>query len=62
MDGVSYRGATSHLKTGKVNECQGNGITLDNIKMQIKSRLALLAPPGHYRVEGLNATWFFIRN
>ena len=35
---------TVYIKTGKINECQGNGITLDRTKMQIKSVRALLAP------------------
>jgi hypothetical protein len=36
---------TIYIKTGKVNECQGNGITLDSIKTRIKSGWALSAPP-----------------
>jgi hypothetical protein len=31
-----------HIKTGKVNNCQGNGITLNSTKTQIKSGQALL--------------------
>jgi hypothetical protein len=43
---------TIYIKTGKVNECQGNGITLDSIKTQIKRGWALLAPlPDLYRIK-----------
>jgi hypothetical protein len=35
---------TIYIKSGKVNECQSNGITSDNVKTQIKSGWALLAP------------------
>jgi hypothetical protein len=34
-----------YIRIEKVNECQGNGITLDGTKTQIKRVRALLAPP-----------------
>jgi hypothetical protein len=44
-DIVSYKGATSRLKIGKVKDCQSNGITVNSTKTQIKSVWALLTPP-----------------
>jgi hypothetical protein len=44
-DGVSYRGAILRLKTGKVNKCQSNGITLNSTNTQIKKGAGTLSSP-----------------